>query len=397
MTEVTNKPNVFLVSTHPIQYQIPWFQALAIESEIEFSVLFVQRPDAKDQGVGFGLSFEWDIPLYEGYQWQQVQQLRGRKGLRGFFASRIASPVKLLRDLKPTVLVLTGWQAWPLIQLLLAARLLKIPVIMRGESNALRQRPLGVRLLHRLLLRQCAAFLTIGKSNGDFYRNNGVPESKLFNAAYFVDNARFQQASRDLAPEHSAIRNKWRIPDTAICFCYVGKLEPKKRVLDVLSALHKALERSESSMCLLIVGSGELMDEAVAFVERLSLPVTFAGFLNQTEIPAAYVASDCLVLASDYGETWGLVVNEAMACGRSAIVSNRAGCSVDLVIEGETGLTFPFGDVDALADRLVQVAADPIGLKEMGVKARERVSEHYSIRNAVQGTLSAIRSVHETA
>ena len=97
MTGAINKPKVILVSTHPIQYQIPWFQALAIETEIDFSVLFVQRPNAQDQGVGFGLSFEWDIPLYEGYPWQQVQHLRGRGGLRGFFASRIDSPLKLLR------------------------------------------------------------------------------------------------------------------------------------------------------------------------------------------------------------------------------------------------------------------------------------------------------------
>ena len=139
------------------------------------------------------------------------------------------------------------------------------------------------------------------------------------------------------------------------------------------------------------------MDEAVTFAEQHSLPVTFAGFLNQTEIPAAYVASDCLVLASDYGETWGLVVNEAMACGRAAIVSDRAGCAADLVVEGKTGLTFPFGDVEALADRFVQAATNPTGLEEMGARARDRVSEHYSIRNAVQGTLSAVRSLHLTS
>ena len=59
-------------------------------------------------------------------------------------------------------------------------------------------------------------------------------------------------------------------------------------------------------------------------------PASFAGFLNQTEICKAYVAADCLVLPSDYGETWGLVTNEAMAAGLPCILSDRCGAALDL-------------------------------------------------------------------
>jgi glycosyltransferase involved in cell wall biosynthesis len=64
---------------------------------------------------------------------------------------------------------------------------------------------------------------------------------------------------------------------------------------------------------LLIVGSGPLERALKNQVTNEGLPVRFTGFLNQTDIPAAYAAADCLVLPSDYSETWGLVVNEAMA------------------------------------------------------------------------------------
>ena len=121
------------------------------------------------------------------------------------------------------------------------------------------------------------------------------------------------------------------------------------------------------------------------------LPVSFAGFLNQTEMPAAYVATDCLVLPSDYGETWGLVVNEAMACGKPALVSDRVGCGPDLITPGETGALFPFGDVPALAAQITALAANPPALVRMGQQARLRVMDGYSVQRAVSGVLDAVR------
>jgi glycosyltransferase involved in cell wall biosynthesis len=132
---------------------------------------------------------------------------------------------------------------------------------------------------------------------------------------------------------------------------------------------------------------------ARATVERSCLPVTFAGFLNQSEIVRAYVAADCLVLPSDAGETWGLVVNEAMACGLPAIVSDQVGCGPDLVTEGVTGSIFPMGDLGALAQRLITFSGNPAALRAMGANARERVCSQYSVDRAVAGTMAAIDAV----
>ena len=63
-------PKVLIVATHPIQYQVPWFQALALRNDISLNVLFLSILDAQQQGVGFGISFEWDVPLLDGYNWK---------------------------------------------------------------------------------------------------------------------------------------------------------------------------------------------------------------------------------------------------------------------------------------------------------------------------------------
>jgi glycosyltransferase involved in cell wall biosynthesis len=261
---------------------------------------------------------------------------------------------------------------------------------MRAEANALRSRPRLVRALHRALLNRCRAFLPIGDASRDFYLGYGVAQERLFDAPYFVDNARFVASAAECAPRREALRSRWGIPDQAVCFCYAGKLEPKKRILDLLGALRIAIAQSPVPLHLLVVGTGELMPQARALVEQFALPVTFAGFLNQTEIAAAYVAADCLVLPSDHGETWGLVVNEAMACGRPAVVSDRVGCARDLVTDGVTGAVFPFGDVARLARCLAELAADRGRLLHMGDQARARVLQGYSVTRATQATLDAV-------
>jgi glycosyltransferase involved in cell wall biosynthesis len=146
-------------------------------------------------------------------------------------------------------------------------------------------------------------------------------------------------------------------------------------------------------MHLLVVGTGELMEPAQAFAREHALPVTFTGFLNQSEIAAAYVAADALVLPSDYGETWGLVVNESMACARPAIVSDRVGCGPDLVTPGVTGECFAFGDTAALAAVLERCAAERDELQRMGAAARERVLSGYRAARATEGTLRAVEWV----
>lgn len=383
-------PRVLAVASHPIQYQAPWFRALAAEPGMDFSVLFIEQPDAKAQGRGFGVAFSWDIPLLDGYRWQVAEGVAGAGVLQGFFGARLTDPAGLLMRLAPDVLILTGWHVWPLVQILRAARRLRIPVVMRGESNALRPRPLAAWLAHRRLLAHCAAFLPIGVASRAFYTNYGIAPERLFDAPYFVDNHRFEAAAASLADSRAALRSRWRVPDGATCFLYAGKLEPKKRILDLLAALAIARAKSRAPLHLLVVGTGELQAEAQAVARAQSLPVTFAGFLNQSEMPEAYVACDALVLPSDYGETWGLVVNEAMACSRAAIVSDRVGCGPDLIRHGVTGLTFAFGDPGALARELARAANHPELLVGMGEHARERVLAHCTVEGAAAATLRAV-------
>jgi glycosyltransferase involved in cell wall biosynthesis len=172
-------------------------------------------------------------------------------------------------------------------------------------------------------------------------------------------------------------------------------LIPKKRVRDFICALQQAVN-SGAAVEGLVVGDGPLRSECETLVSSSGVPVRFAGFLNQSEIVKAYIAADMLVLPSDGGETWGLVVNEAMCCGRPCIVSDQVGCGPDLVQPGKTGAIFPLGDVDALAKLMVSFAGDEKLMQQMGVCCRQLMRD-CSVQTAVDGVVAALAALQTGA
>lgn len=380
---------VAIVATHPIQYQVPWFQGLARRAELDLTVFYALLPSPAQQGIGFGRGFAWDLPLLEGYRHELLRNVAREPSLARFTGCDTPEVGARLAAGRFDALIVNGWHSKCGLQALWAANRRGLPCLVRGDSNALKPRPWVVRLLHRRLLRRYAACLVVGQANREFYLRNGVPPERLFFAPHCVDNARFGAQADALRPRRDELRAAWGLSPDACVFLFCGKLVAKKRPLDVVEALARVRALHPAAR-LLVAGDGELRAALESRAAALGVPLTCAGFLNQTEIARAYVAADALVLPSDYGETWGLVVNEAMACGLSAIVSERVGCHPDLVLPGRTGQVFAFGDVDALAAALRETAADLDAAHARGRAAREHVAR-YALDDLVAATLAALR------
>jgi glycosyltransferase involved in cell wall biosynthesis len=394
-------PCVAFVTSHPIQYQIPVFRYLAAREDLEFIVLFAMLPDAASQGAGFGVAFEWDIPLLEGYNYRVLNNVASSPGVTHFKGCDTPEIKSVLQELQIDVVVVNGWVVKACLQTLWACKRLGIPCIVRGEANNLRHRPWWKRFLQRQLVRRFDAFLPIGKASRQFYRSHGISDDRMFDAPYCVENERFARAATAAEPQRSELRAKWNIPENAICFLYCGKFEMKKHPLELVEAFlnaHRALEQSvpdSRPLHLLMVGDGELRADCEQLAFRYSplAAITFAGFLNQSEIVDAYVACDMLVLPSDVGETWGLVVNEGMACGLPAIVSDQVGCATDLIQSDVTGWVFPFSDWDKLSSLLINAFQDPQHLRTMGVHCRRQITA-YSPKAAADGIAKAVENVY---
>jgi len=186
------------------------------------------------------------------------------------------------------------------------------------------------------------------------------------------------------------------IPSSDRVVLFAGKFEPKKRPHDLLRAFRRAhLERAS----LLFVGSGS-EERSLRQAATGDPKIFFAPFQNQSLMPRTYAAGDVFVLPSfGEGETWGLAVNEAMCLARPPIVSNHVGCAEDLVLNDRTGLVFPAGDVEQLANALCLALENDTRRDAWGREARALVAD-YSYEQATRGlreAMDAVMTSHESA
>ena len=339
-----------------------------------------------DQGLearfdpGFSKSLSWDIDLLGGYESEFLKTYQGRRSDTFWWLRLKPGFVHQLRQVGANVLWIQGWQVAAYWQAVFAAAQVGTELWLRGETNT-RSNAGGIgrrfkRQILRHLLRRVDQFLCIGEANRQFYLEQGIDEERLAFAPYCVDNDRFAAAATATHPERHRIRKEWGIPADAFCFLFAGKFVPKKRPFDLIEAARRIQrELPGNKIHLLWVGSGELgaalrqscracfdAEKEISINisnERDGPTASFVGFLNQSEISRAYVAADCLVLPSDATETWGLVVNEAMASGLPCIVSNACGCAEDLVQPIRPDLCYPMGDIRRLSRAMAAAIARP--------------------------------------
>lgn len=383
---------VGILTTHPIQYQVPWFRRLHEDPNIELTVYFCLLPNNIQQGEGFGVAFTWDIPLLEGFEYEVLTNASKNPTTESFSGCSTPEIFDIVKNGDFDAFIVNGWVVKSCLQLLWACKRNGVPCIVRGEANTLRPRAFWKTAIHRMLVSQYSQALYIGQSNKAFYKRAGMAESQLHFAPYCIDASRFHQADEKFRHEKNTLRSKFGLPKKSLVFVFSGKFIQKKRPLDALKGFQLFRQKTGSkSSHLLMIGSGELLEVCKEYAEANELPVTFTGFLNQSEIPQAYVAADVQVLPSDNGETWGLVVNEGMACGLPAIVSDEVGCHPDLIIKGETGFVYPVGNTHALANCMGEFHNSPDRLAEMSEKSRGQVAP-YNYETVVAGTLKAIDS-----
>ena len=379
--------------SHPIPYQVPLLRRLSTRPEIDLTVLFQSTYSARAfYTPGFSRTIEWDEPLLDGYRHQtlpslgradrEAQWLPWPYGLRG-----------ILRAGRFDAVWIHGYANPLALQVLASAPALGIKVLLRGESHwytGARARPLVALKRHVLtrLFERVDGFLAIGALNREFYADCGVEPERIFEVPYAVDNARLRARIADAAAQRETLRRTHELEPGRPIVLFAARFERRKRALDLLQAFRRAAANVKPRPYLLLVGAGE---EEVALRAAAGDDVRFAGFRNQSELPAYYGLCDVFVLPSER-EPWGLVVNEAMNAGVPVIVSDQVGSGYDLVRDGVNGFRYAVGDVQALAGRLEQLLRDPVRRTEMGRSSLEIVNR-FSIDAGVQGLLDALESV----
>lgn len=388
-----NCVRIAFVASHPVPYHVATYRALAQMPGVDLEVAFTH-----DHGVhetfdkGFGRIVKFDVPLLEGYRYRFPRNLAAKPGLT--FSGQINPelPLAVARGDYDGVVV-HGYQSITTLGALLAPRPRRTRVLLRGESILINpRRSLPKRAAKQVLLRALFAkidhFLPIGTMSREYFEAYGIGPDRITVAPYTVDNAYFEERSRGARLDPRSTRRRLGLPEERILFLYCSKVIPHKRPLDVLCAFAKACSAETSALA--FVGDGAQLSELRAEIGRLGLQrdVFVLGFRNQSDLPEIYGACDIFIQASER-EPWGMVVNEAMACGMAVCASDQVGSARDLV--RDNGAIFPVGDVDYLARLMAQWARDPLEVARMKRASEVRIRSWGPMQTA-EGILSGLRT-----
>lgn len=378
-----------VVASHPIQYQTPLYQELS--KRIGLIVLFAHKETREDQFLsGFEEKFKWDIPLLEGYEYVFLNNIAQEPSVLNFSGCDVPDLEQQIKRTNSDAVMVSGWNLKVYWQAMRACKKLKIPIFVRGDSVLDKSIPMVKKFLKALytpiILKNFDLFLAVGKRHKEYLNHYGVPDSKIYPSPHCVDNQYFLKGSQISDAEKFALRKKIGLDENIKTLLFVGKFIAIKRPFDLIHALKKIQDKGKKIQALFL-GNGPLFGETKSLAKELNVKAFFAGFKNQSEIPAHYALADLLILPS-VQETWGLVVNEAMACGIPCIVSDAVGCYPDLIEPGKTGDVYSAGSADSLANAIEQFIPK-LGKQEVKEALSQKIQE-YSISEAAKGICKAV-------
>ncbi len=332
---------VAIISSHPIQYNAPFFALLSRQVDIDLKVFYTWGEDSMRSKFDpdFQKYIEWDIPLLEGYDYmflRNTSQIPGSHHFKG-----IVNPDLNYEIEKWGADIVWVW-GWAFDSHLRAMRYFKgkKEVWFRGDSTLLDE-PNGLSLmkfLRRVFLKWVYQYVDkvfyVGTYNKLYFLKHGLKENQLLYAPHAIDNKRFSDINGEKINESFEWRYKLGFQDDDLVLLFAGKFEPRKNPLFLI----ELVQFIESvNVKLLIVGNGP-MEYKLKHDLSNNNSVTFLDFQNQGFMPIIYRLADLYILPSK-SETWGLAINEALASGTKVIASNFCGGAIDL-INKDNGIIF---------------------------------------------------------
>lgn len=372
-------------ATHPVQYQVPLWRALARSPGADAAVYYFSDHGVRESlDRDFGRPVAWDVDLLAGYRSSFLRRNTGVSTSRGV---RVPDCDRLLLNERFDWVVLTSYAHEFERQL---ARLKKrhgYRIFLRAELTD--ERPIGRfrRLLTgplrtaylRWFYGRVDAFGVIGSAAAAHLARFSISAERCFPSPYCIDTDFFEAQVQGAQRTHCRTSLGFGAENTVLLFS--GKLIPRKAP----ALLLEAAARLPAETMVVLLGDGELRPGLERrFRPLLGRRLLMPGFVNQSELAPYFAAADVFVLPSRF-ETWGLVANEAMQFGLPVVLSTGVGCRHDLAVGESARLVFREGDPHALRERIAWLMSHRDAATRMGVEGRQRVLGPFSAQTAYEG------------
>jgi glycosyltransferase involved in cell wall biosynthesis len=360
-------------------YRIPVFNALARQPGIDLHVIFLAETHAALR--------QWRVYKDEiRFSYQVLPSWRGRFGGNDLLINW--GLTSALSKVDPQVIICGGYNYAASWRALLWAKRRGVRFVLWSESNRYdaRRDSRCVEFLKAYFLKHCDGFVVPGKASFEYLCALRSSENSISTAPNAVDNDLFASQAAAVRLHAAEFREKLKLPSRFILF--VGRLVPEKGVFDLLEAYAKLDNSLRSELGLVFAGDGISRAELAENAKGISPgTVCFPGFAQREDLAGFYALADLLVLPT-HSDPWGLVVNEAMACGLPIIVTNVAGCSASLVQNGWNGYIVAPKDVEKLREAIDSVVRQPEPRRQMSARSLERI-RNYSPEACANGLAAA--------
>lgn len=285
-----------------------------------------------------------------------------------------------LNALGPAVLIIDGYSYASCWAGLVWAKTNNKKIILWSSSNEDDHRRVFYKeLIKRFIIKNCNAFNVYGTKSREYLIKLGAQKDNIFIVGNNTDNAFYYNETMKWKKERLSLCQGFGIPEKN--FLYIGRFSSEKNIFTLLDAYGRTTGW-DSGWGLILIGSGPQKQEIESYIENSGIKNVFMpGFKQKDEIPKFLAVSDVFILPS-ISETWGLVVNEAMAAGLPVIVSKKCGCYPDLVRDGENGFSFNPLDKDGLFNIMKEIVDGKMDLKRMGESSLEIVKGYTPERAA---------------
>ena len=361
-------------------YRIPLFNALAKRSEVALHVIFLSETDPSLR--------QWQVYKDEiRFSYEVLPSVRKR--MAGFNLLLNRRVARALDHASPEVILCGGYSYVASWRTMFWAKSHGVPLILWSESNAqdARRGHSLVEFLKRAFLKRCDRFVVPGRSARSYLSSHGVQDKVIYTAPNAVDIDLFAKAAELACNDALALRQRLQLPGRY--FLFVGRFVAEKGVFELLSAYAKLDERLRAEIGLVLVGDGAAKPTLQGLAANIaSGHVIFPGFAQREQLPVYYALADMLILPT-YTDTWGLVVNEGMACGLPVILSRAAGCAEDLVEENWNGVLIPPKNESALVAAMERLATQNDVRLQMAANSRQRIAR-YSPEEWANGVVRAV-------
>jgi glycosyltransferase involved in cell wall biosynthesis len=330
---------VLFLSEIPTPYRLPLYRRLMEQSSLEIEVAFCAagEPDRP-------WSLEDELASVPH---RVLRGLHPRVRMNGdTFVYEINPGIfPLLHRSRPDLLVVGGYGVFAEQIALVVAPLLRIPLLIHSETHLGKRRPSWLSWIKRRLLplvfRRAAGGLATGSAAADYLAAHGIPRERIRIFPNTIDVDTYRAEAAAARRRASDLRLSLGLPEHYVLF--VGRFLETKGFGEFVAALDLLGSAAPDAV---VVGMGPLEQllDGRPQIHRL-------GFRERAELVELYALADWCVVPSR-AETWGVVVNEALACGCPVIATDAVGAAHDLVRDGVDGRVIPTGDVTALAEAL---------------------------------------------